>query len=137
MRVRPDEAWRTWLEPFVTFAAIFRLEGPGLISRDRTACLKIGQRVKIGREGESENEGQHDQSKTFEHFLSPDRVQASKIIALIDVRGAVCAVGTVPSRHQEPNARGEAAPGGRLVRASPARPVEGGADALAIQTIHG
>jgi hypothetical protein len=31
----------------------------------------------------------------------------------------------------------EAAPGGRLVRASPARLVEDGANALAIQTIHG
>jgi hypothetical protein len=32
----------------------------------------IGQHVKIGREGESENEGEEDHSETFEHFLSPD-----------------------------------------------------------------
>jgi hypothetical protein len=30
-----------------------------------------GQHVEIGLEGESENEGQQDQSETFEHFLSP------------------------------------------------------------------
>jgi hypothetical protein len=51
----------------------------------------IGQQVKIGREGKSENEGEEDHSETFEHFPSPTGVQASKITVLIDARGAVCA----------------------------------------------
>jgi hypothetical protein len=35
--------------------------------------MMIGQQVKIGREGKSENEGEEDHSETFEHFPSPDR----------------------------------------------------------------
>ena len=38
-------------------------------SRDRTPCLKTDQHVKIGREGEGENAGQHDESETLEHFF--------------------------------------------------------------------
>jgi hypothetical protein len=72
-------------------ATIFRLWGHGLISRDRTACLEVGQHVKIGCEGESENEGKQDQSETLEHFLSPDRGPSLLDLALSDVRGAVCA----------------------------------------------
>jgi len=51
----------------------------------------IGQQVKIGREGEREDEGEEDHSETLEHLLSPDRGPSLKIIVLIDVRGAVCA----------------------------------------------
>jgi hypothetical protein len=49
------------------------------------------QRVKIRREGVSENEGQHDQSEAFEHFVLLRGVQALYDVGLIDLRGAVCA----------------------------------------------
>jgi hypothetical protein len=50
-----------------------------LISRDRTACLVTAQREKVRREGESENEGQQDQSETFEHVFLLTGAQASKM----------------------------------------------------------